>query len=75
MVYLNLELKKLSDSNIDDYNNTNNFGRIIFHTDNVDRLYSHFKNNKSISNMILFENEPANAPWNEKYFHIRDPDG
>jgi len=73
--FLNLELKKLSDSNIDDYNSTNNFGRIIFHTDNVDRLYSHFKNNKSISNMILFENEPADASWNERYFHIRDPDG
>jgi hypothetical protein len=25
--------------------------------------------------MILFENEPADAPWNERYFHIRDPDG
>lgn len=52
VVYLNLELKKLSDSNIDDSNSTNNFGRIIFHIDNVDRLYSYFKNNKSISKAL-----------------------
>lgn len=75
ITFLNLELKKLSDSNMDDYNNTNNFGRVIFHTDNVNRLYSYFKNNKLISNIILFENEPVDAPWNERYFHIRDPDG
>ncbi len=73
---LNLELKKLSDDNLDqDNNNNNHFGTIIFHTDNVDRLYSYFKNNKSISNIIFIENEPVNAPWNERYFHIREPDG
>ena len=22
-----------------------------------------------------FENEPTNAPWGERYFHIRKPDG
>ena len=51
------------------------FGRIIFHTEDVDRLYSYFKNNVSISNLISFENEPTNAPWGEGYFHIREPDG
>jgi catechol 2,3-dioxygenase-like lactoylglutathione lyase family enzyme len=51
------------------------FGRIIFHTEDVDRLYSYFKNNVSISNLISFENEPTNAPWGERYFHIREPDG
>jgi len=51
------------------------FGRIIFHTEDVDRLYSYFKNNDSISNLISFENEPTNAPWGERYFHIREPDG
>ncbi|MGN6631546.1 MAG: VOC family protein [Nitrososphaeraceae archaeon] len=51
------------------------FGRIIFHTEDVDRLYSYFKNNDSISNLISFENEPANAAWGERYFHIREPDG
>jgi len=51
------------------------FGRIIFHTEDVDRLYSYFKNNDSISNLISFENEPTNAAWGERYFHIREPDG
>ena len=51
------------------------FGRIIFHTENVDRLYSYFNNNKSISKLIPFENEPTDAAWGERYFHIRDPDG
>jgi len=51
------------------------FGRIIFHTEDVDRLYSYFKNNDSISNLMSFENEPTNAAWGERYFHIREPDG
>jgi len=51
------------------------FGRIIFQTEDVDRLYSYFKNNDSISNLISFENEPTNAAWGERYFHIREPDG
>lgn len=71
---LNLELKKLSDNDTDEYN-SNNFGRIIFYTDSVDRLYSYFKTDKLISKVIQLENEPINAPWNERYFHIRDPDG
>jgi catechol 2,3-dioxygenase-like lactoylglutathione lyase family enzyme len=25
--------------------------------------------------LIFFENEPSNASWGERYFHIRDPDG
>jgi catechol 2,3-dioxygenase-like lactoylglutathione lyase family enzyme len=51
------------------------FGRIIFHTEDVDRLYAYFKNNDSISNLISFENEPTNAAWGERYFHIREPNG
>jgi catechol 2,3-dioxygenase-like lactoylglutathione lyase family enzyme len=51
------------------------FGRILFHTEDVDRLYSYFKNNDYISNFISFENEPTNAAWGERYFHIREPDG
>ncbi|MDF0680253.1 MAG: hypothetical protein P0116_04745 [Candidatus Nitrosocosmicus sp.] len=39
---LNLELKKLSDNDTDEYN-SNNFGRIIFYTDSVDRLYKLFQ--------------------------------
>ena len=75
ITYLNLELKNLPNDDIGHENNNNNFGRIIFHTDDVDRLYSYFKTDKSISSLILLENEPINAPWNERYFHIREPDG
>ncbi|MGB6527854.1 MAG: VOC family protein, partial [Candidatus Nitrosopolaris sp.] len=52
-----------------------NFGRIIFYTENVDELYSQFKSDASISELISFENEPRDALWGERYFHIRDPDG
>jgi catechol 2,3-dioxygenase-like lactoylglutathione lyase family enzyme len=75
VTFLNLELRKLSDNISSKYSNFNNFGRIIFYTDDVDRLYTYFKTNKSISNLVLLENEPLNAPWNERYFHIREPDG
>ena len=50
------------------------FGRIIFHTDDVDKLYDYFKNNESVSADVIFENAPTDAPWGERYFHIRDPD-
>jgi len=75
ITHLNLELKKLSKDNPSQPINGNHFGRIIFYTDNVDRLYSYFKNNILISKLILIENEPMDAPWNERYFHIREPDG
>ncbi len=73
--FLNLELCKLPSGNIDNESNNKNFGRIIFHTKNVDKLYTYFKNNKVFSNLILLENEPVNAPWKERYFHVRDPNG
>jgi hypothetical protein len=28
-----------------------------------------------IFKLISFENEPTNASWGERYFHIREPDG
>ncbi|MBD0299499.1 MAG: VOC family protein, partial [Nitrososphaera sp.] len=52
-----------------------NFGRIIFHTENVDRLYSYMKHDEYISQSIVFENEPTNASWGERFFHIREPNG
>lgn len=77
-IYLNLELIRSTN----DRNSQNNlittrkhFGRIIFHTDDVDRLYEYFRSNESISNNILFENAPTDALWGERYFHIREPDG
>jgi catechol 2,3-dioxygenase-like lactoylglutathione lyase family enzyme len=86
--YLNLELieeeeEKEKDSSSDFYRKSNlvngkgseDFGRIIFHTENVDRLYSYMKNDEYISKSIVFENEPTNAPWGERFFHIREPNG
>jgi catechol 2,3-dioxygenase-like lactoylglutathione lyase family enzyme len=78
---LNLELgitnnnREHHHTTYDDRKQRQYFGRIIFHTEDVDRLYSYFKNNDYISNLISFENEPTNAAWGERYFHIREPDG
>ncbi len=66
-MYLNLELRK-EDSSKD-------FGRIIFHTSNVDELYAYLKKDDNISKLGSFENEPTNAPWGERFFHMRDPNG
>jgi catechol 2,3-dioxygenase-like lactoylglutathione lyase family enzyme len=84
--YLNLELIEEEEENdsYDFYKKSNlggkskwseDFGRVIFHTENVDRLYSYMKNEEYISKFIVFENEPTNAPWGERFFHIREPDG
>jgi catechol 2,3-dioxygenase-like lactoylglutathione lyase family enzyme len=69
-VYLNLELNAKKQ----EYNRKD-FGRIIFHTEGVDKLYSYMKSNHNISDIVSFENEPSDAPWGERYFHIREPDG
>ena len=78
-IYLNLELiRPTNDQSIQNDHVTitrKHFGRIIFHTDNVDKLYNYFKNNESISTDVIFENAPTDAPWGERYFHIREPDG
>lgn len=66
-MYLNLELRN--------GDNGKDFGRIIFHTSNVDELYAYLKKDHNISKLISFENEPTNASWGERFFHIRDPDG
>jgi len=72
-MYLNLELRTNNDITIS-LNNRRNFGRIIFYSEHVDELYSQFKNDASISELISFENEPRDALWGERFFHIRDPD-
>jgi len=66
-MYLNLELRK-EDSSKD-------FGRIIFHTSNVDELYAYLKKDDNISKLGSFENEPTSATWGERFFHMRDPNG
>lgn len=51
------------------------FGRVIFHTSDVDALYRFMNDSSSISKRSIIESEPADAPWGERYFHARDPDG
>ncbi len=67
ITFLNLQLKKSLDDDLNESNTKNHFGRIIFYTNNVDRLYTYFKTNKSISNLILIENEPVNDVLNVNY--------
>ena len=66
--YLNLE-------QIGETSGREDFGRVIFHTENVDKLYSYMKYDENISKSIVFENKPTNAPWGERFFHIREPNG
>jgi catechol 2,3-dioxygenase-like lactoylglutathione lyase family enzyme len=77
-MYLNLKLTSPTSTDYTDYNGSDRrkyFGRIIFHAEDVDKLYSYLRNNEDISNTILFEDEPKDAPWGERYFHLREPDG
>jgi hypothetical protein len=81
--YLNLERIEDDESssdfskkpNLGKTRDSEDFGRVIFHTENVDKLYSYMKQDENISKYIVFENEPTNAPWGERFFHIREPDG
>ena len=82
--YLNLELIIEEESDSSDFYKKSNlgkrkgskdFGRIIFHTEDVNRLYSYMRHDEYISKYIVFENEPTNAPWGERFFHIREPNG
>jgi hypothetical protein len=49
---LNLELNALTNERY-----RKDFGRIIFHTEDVDKLYSYMKGNHNILNIVSFENE------------------
>jgi catechol 2,3-dioxygenase-like lactoylglutathione lyase family enzyme len=68
--YLNLELSAKIYGHLSTI-----FVRIIFHTTDVDRLYSELRKDVDLSRIIVFENEPSDAAWGERYFHLRDPDG
>jgi catechol 2,3-dioxygenase-like lactoylglutathione lyase family enzyme len=86
-MYLNLELieKEEEEKDSSDFYKKSNlgrkmkgsedFGRIIFHTENVDKLFSYMKQDEYISKSVVFENKPTNAPWGERFFHIREPNG
>ncbi|MEX0606789.1 MAG: VOC family protein [Halofilum sp. (in: g-proteobacteria)] len=46
------------------------WGRAIIHVSNVDAMYR-----RVCAAGLTPEAEPADAPWGERYFHLRDPDG
>ncbi len=46
------------------------WGRIIFYVSDVDILYQHI-----IKHGLNPDFAPRDAAWNERYFHITDPDG
>lgn len=46
------------------------WGRVIFYVDDVDAMYE-----RAVSAGLTPATEPADAPWSERFFHIRDPDG
>jgi catechol 2,3-dioxygenase-like lactoylglutathione lyase family enzyme len=81
--YLNLERIEEDQGSSDFYKkpslgktrDSEDFGRIIFHTENVDKLYSYMKQDEYISRYVVFENQPTNAPWGERFFHIREVNG
>lgn len=45
------------------------WGRVIFRVDDVDAYHEQLEQAK------LFPDRPQDAPWDERYFHIADPDG
>jgi catechol 2,3-dioxygenase-like lactoylglutathione lyase family enzyme len=46
------------------------WGRIILWVDDVDEVHR-----RALAAGHRSETEPADAPWGERYFHLRDPDG
>ena len=46
------------------------WGRAIFWVDDVDAMYGRVRA-AGLETMTV----PADAPWGERYFHVRDPDG
>lgn len=46
------------------------WGRVIVHVDDVDAAYA-----RALSHGFRPEAPPRDADWNERYFHLTDPDG
>jgi catechol 2,3-dioxygenase-like lactoylglutathione lyase family enzyme len=46
------------------------WGRVIFWVDDVDAVHERVRTAGWVP-----ETAPADAPWGERYFHVRDPDG
>ncbi len=46
------------------------WGRVIFYVDDVDAMYE-----RVVAAGVRPLTDPWDAPWGERYFHVRDPDG
>ncbi|MEX2659006.1 MAG: VOC family protein [Acidimicrobiales bacterium] len=46
------------------------WGRIVFWVDDVDAMHA-----RAVAAGLEPVTEPEDAPWGERYFHLRDPDG
>ncbi len=46
------------------------WGRIVFWVDDVDAMFA-----RAVTTGCAPLTEPTDAPWRERYFHVRDPDG
>jgi catechol 2,3-dioxygenase-like lactoylglutathione lyase family enzyme len=46
------------------------WGRVIFHVEDPDVVHA-----RAVDAGHRAEFEPRDAPWDERYFHLRDPDG
>lgn len=46
------------------------WGRFIIHVEDVDAMYAALKDTG-----VFIEDKPKNAVWNERYIHLKDPDG
>ncbi len=58
--YLNLELSERVETS---------WGRIIFYCDDVDEVHAR------LSSRGFLGTKPRDAPWGERFFHVKDPDG
>jgi catechol 2,3-dioxygenase-like lactoylglutathione lyase family enzyme len=61
--YLNLALR-------DDYAAGLSWGRVIFYVADVDAVYE-----SALQAGLKPDTQPRDAEWQERYFHILDPDG
>ncbi len=46
------------------------WGRVVVHVDDVDAMHA-----RALALGLDPEDQPRDAAWGERYFHLRDPDG
>ena len=67
--FSSLRTKGASILNLEQGTLTTDWGRVIFHVKDVDKLWAYLKQ-KGFN-----PDTPSDAPWGERYFHLHDPDG